>query len=567
MLPSPIGAGRSALAGLLALLLLCCACDDFLDTRNYTQKDTGNFPQNETDAQQMLAGIYSTLNHNGFDPLLAGELASDDRLGGAGANQPYMRAMDRLMNYGEVFFHYFWTTKYKGIYRANLALETLDNVTDWESEESKNQLYGEVYFMRAYTYFEMVQWFGEVPLVTSTAPVNQPKAPAQEVYALIASDLREAIRLMPAKPYTAFASGHATRWAAEALMARVFLFYTGYYHTSALPLAGEGGQVEKAQVIAWLEECINKSGHALVGDFHNLWYYTNEFTAKDFAWVQENGWRWAGDVNEESLFVIKYTNYAEWDVEPGPGYSFSNITHFGLRMPNGYEGSFPYGEGDGVGPVSPLLVQEWERAEPGDLRREASIFHTDELEEYVATDQLEETGYWQRKLVPINAYDEEGAIVNASYFTGAPHMDMWLDKTQDRVLIRLADVLLMHSELTETAGGINQVRSRVGLSPLGAYSLGALKRERRWELAFEGHRWFDLMRWGDAPEMLEKQSGLIVTNAGEEAVLEEAGGGYRARYEATGGFWPIPFYEIELSNGVLLQNKGWETSDADYTGF
>ncbi|MDR0431241.1 MAG: RagB/SusD family nutrient uptake outer membrane protein [Tannerellaceae bacterium] len=551
----------------ISILIICSACESFLDTQDYTKKNTGNFPRSEEDAGQMLAGIYSTLNTNAFDPFIGAELASDDRLGGAGLGQLYWRAMDRLMNYGEVLFHAFWTTKYNGIYRANLALETLDNVTDWSSEENKNQLLGEVYYLRAFFYFELAQWFGEVPLVKSSVPVNLPKAPATELYAFIASDLQQAIRLMSNKPYTAFLSGHATRWAAEALMARVFLFYTGYYHTAALPL-DEGGQIEKSQVVAWLEDCMNNSGHGLVDDFHNLWYYTNEFTAKDYAWVSDNGWNWAGDLNEEFLFVVKHTNYGEWDVIPGPGYSFSNVTHFGLRMPNGYESTFPYGEGDGCGPVSPLMVQEWVAAEPNDIRRKASILNVaEELDGYIVPlDQMEETGYWQRKFIPVNAYDEDGEVVNASWFTGAPRNDMWLDKTQDKPVIRFADVLLMHSELTESPTGIDRVRTRVGLTPLGAYSLDALKRERRWELAFEGARWFDLMRWGDAPEMLEKQAGLPVKNGGEATTLTEYGGGYRARYEQTGGFWPIPFDEVALSGGVLLQNKGWGSADSEYTG-
>ena len=549
----------------LGILTAFCACDSLLDTQDYTRKNTGNFPLSEEDAGQMLTGIYATFNATGYDPLLAGELASDDRLGGAGLGNPYIRAMDRLMNYGDILFYYFWQNKYRGIYRANLALESLDNVTSWSSEENKNQLYGEVYFLRALFYFELAQWFGEAPLVKSSAPANLPKAPAEELYASIASDLQKTIQLTSGKPYTAFLSGHATRWAAEALMARVFLFYTGYYHTNALPLE-EGGQIEKSRVVAWLEDCIRNSGHALVGDFHNLWYYTNEFTAGDYPWVSENGWRWASDVNEEFMFVVKYTNYAYSD--GGEGYAFANVNQFGLRLPNGYENTFPYGQGNGAGPVSPLMVQEWEKAEPDDVRRKASILNVqEECEAYEYSDQMEETGYWQRKFIPVNAYDEDGSLVNASWFTGASRMVPWTDHTQDQVVIRFADVWLMHSELTESVEGVNQVRGRAGLPPLDAYSPDALKRERRWELAFEGRRWFDLMRWGDAPEMLEKQIGLPVKNAGQEAVMMEFGGGYRARYEATGGFWPIPFYEVDLSDGVLLQNKGWETSDANYMGY
>jgi hypothetical protein len=94
------------------------------------------------------------------------------------------------------------------------------------------------------------------------------------------------ISLMASKPYTYVESGHATKWAAEALMARVFLFYTGFYSKSELPLA-EGGSVSKTEVVAWLEDCIKNSGHELVADFRNLWAYTNKYTVEDYAYTKE----------------------------------------------------------------------------------------------------------------------------------------------------------------------------------------------------------------------------------------------------------------------------------------
>ena len=124
----------------------------------------------------------------------------------------------------------------------------------------------------------------------------------------------------------------------------------------------------------------------------------------------------------------------------------------------------------------------------------------------------------------------------------------------------------MHSELSETATGINKVRARVDLDPVG-YSLAAIKKERRYELAFEGVRYFDLMRWGDAAEALSKQEGVSIKNRGVDAVMRGFGGGYKARYEATGGFWPIPNSQVELSDGVLTQNKGWGTNEAEFTGW
>ena len=80
-------------------------------------------------------------------------------------------------------------------------------------------------------------------------------------------------------------SGHATRWAAEALMGRCWLFYTGFYEKDSMPLA-EGGSISKQQVIDWLNDCINNSGHKLVGDFRDLWAYTNEYTVDDYAYTK-----------------------------------------------------------------------------------------------------------------------------------------------------------------------------------------------------------------------------------------------------------------------------------------
>src|SRR5690606_21721308 len=173
-------------------------------------------------------------------------------------------------------FETFWTARYQGIYRANTALENLDKVTSWDTEDQKNQLRGEAHFLRALFYFELSQMFGEVPLVVSTVAQNLPKSPADATYAQIAFDLQQAIELMPSAPYTSVASGHATKWSAQALMARVFLFYTGYYQKTDHPLVS-GGTVTKEQVIQWLEDGIDDSGHSMVKAFRHLWPYSNEF--------------------------------------------------------------------------------------------------------------------------------------------------------------------------------------------------------------------------------------------------------------------------------------------------
>lgn len=558
----------------MVLGLALSSCEKNLDTENYVKKNTGNFPSTVADADQMITGIYTTLNravtnvqHSHF---YMAELASDDRFGGGGENDKDMQGLDHLMNTKSSRFEPFWAARYQGIFRANTALENLDKVTGWDSEAQKNQRRGEAHFLRAMFYFELSQMFGEVPLVVSSEPQNLPKSPADATYAQIAFDLNEAINLLPAVPYTSVTAGRATKWAAEALMARVFLFYTGYYSKSELPVANEGGAISKSQVIAWLEDCISNSGHDLVGDFRNLWPYTNEVTKPDYDYARTNNLLWAGDGNRETVFAVKFGTSAGWGEDTQLGYANQYLLHFGLRSNNGGVGTFPFGQGWGAGPVNSKLWDDWRVAEPNDIRRTGSIINADaDLDNYQwgQDSQMEETGFWQKKYVPVTAYDDAGGLIPsyAIIKDGAP-ADMQIGHTQDLVLIRFADVLLMHSELKEDATGLNKVRARVDL-PAVSYSLAALKRERRWELAFEGLRYFDLMRWGDAADALAAQEGVAIKNKGVDASMRGFGGGYRARYEATGGFWPIPESQISLSAGVLVQNEGWGTPAAEFTGW
>ena len=114
--------------------------------------------------------------------------------------------------------------------------------------------------------------------------------------------------------------------------------------------------------------------------------------------------------------------------------------------------------------------------------------------------------------------------------------------------IRFADVLLMHSEISGTADGMNAVRARAGLPAIG-YSLDALKQERLHELSFEGLRWFDIVRWGDVDTAFN--GTISVRNSGVDAT-------YKANYRSeTKGLVPIPETEVRLSNGVYEQNPGW----------
>jgi len=566
---------------LVAASLLFASCEDFLDVKSYTMKDSSNFPESIEDAQQMLAGTYSTLNQAVASPMstyfMVAELASDDRFGGGGENDKMAQALDLLMNYNTDMMKDFYATRYKGINRANTAIETMDNCSG--DSLQKAQLKGEAYFLRALFNFELTSVFGEIVLRTNNEPIVTPKATADQIFAQIGSDLKNAIELMPAVNYTQVEAGHATRWAAQALLARTFLFYTGFYDKTEMPLA-EGGSITKAYVIEELEKCIQSSGHQLVGDFRELWPYTNKYTVEDYPFTAGQGLVYAendGNSSPETLFSIKFSNFPSWSTTIG--YSNQYILYWGLRggqSSTDANPTFPFDQGWGMGPVNPTLWEEWEAAEPSDMRRAASIIDLpNELPGYKKggwNDFVQETDYWNKKYAPVAAKVPEGSEIEKPFVTDYSVLmyntteNFQLDKTNDIILIRLADVYLMHSELTETNTYMNLVRARAGLDPI-AYSLSALQEERRHELAFEGVRWNDIRRWGIAADVLDAQTGVQCYYKGAEETTKAFGGGYKARYNETKGFFPIPESEVLLTNDVIKQTPGWESQSSKYTGW
>ena len=569
-----------------ASALLFTSCESFLDTESYTKKTTGNYPVTEKDAIQLVTGVYATLNkpiancQNTYFYL--SELASDDRFGGGGENDKDMQVMDHLLYTNINRFQSFWTDRYSGINRANMAIANLDKVAN---ETMRNQMMGETLTLRAFFYNELVEMFGSVPLIT-TVPQNVAEAqtypaqsPVDEIYASIAADLKKAIEIMPNKKWneTVSGAGHLTKWTAEALLGRVFLFYTGFYGKESLPLMGEDGTISgsigKDEVAAALKDCIDNSGHSLVSDYRSLWPYSNKLSKKDYPYVK-NAPDWVKDgENPEQVFAIKCSHLADWSTTIG--YSNQYMLHFAIRSHGGadqYKKLFPFGQGWGAGPVSPKLWKEWQAAEPNDPRREASILDGSKTEGYIygADKQMEETGLWQKKIVATTGakeYNADGTIKtlfnsftsSQDYYGDGADDDFKLGHEIDLNVIRFADVLLMHSEITKTADGMNRVRARAGL-PAVTYSETALRNERRWELAFEGTRWADIRRWGIAEQALSNQLGSDIWNRGVATVMKNQGAGYAARYAATKGFMPIPQSEIDLSNGVLKQNAGWDAS-------
>ncbi|MFA5655918.1 MAG: RagB/SusD family nutrient uptake outer membrane protein [Bacteroidales bacterium] len=583
----------------LLIILIVSSCESFLDTDNLTEKTTANFPLTEKDANEMLTAIYANLlfeNPETSSQYYYAQLAGDDCLGGnlsysGNCAVNFIMYKDNLNGLLGI-----WSRNYRLINRANNTIGTLDNVSKWSSDAERLRHFGEAYFLRAMAYYELAQVFGGVPLRTTLETVNLPRATIDEVYELIGADLKNAIEMMPNKIYTQGSemAGHATKYAAEALMARVFLFYTGRYEKSELP-----GGITKAQVISWIDDCVTNSGHDLVADQRNLWAYTNEATEDNtqgfrYQYVLNNDLKWVGNSSIETLFANKHNLKSNWTYT-----WFSNtLSQFYSPSADNYskEESYPFGTGWGAGPVSPAMVDEWKswsdqqtytNGQTEDPRLTGSIWSYTAIDPNNANNVLldkkmddgepdytvsyryfENTGYFQKKYINIHSYYKDNFVPfgKQMYPDISSQTSQSLLQIADLIHIRFADVLLMQSELKEDAAGLNRVRARSHLAPVG-YSLQAIKQERRWELAFESIRWWDLLRWSgpsleEAGNALNKQNGFDVINAA--VVVPMVNFDYKARLKETQGYWAIPQTEIDISNGVVEQNPGWG-SNAQFT--
>lgn len=543
-------------------------------------RENTNPPQlSAYDFDMMLDDIYSLLNFaiEGEDGGNAGNThflwsiaASDDALGGGGIGDPQFQAEDLLLNYGADMYNGFYVTYYKGIMRANTAIEALSLFDVAEL----NQYMGEVFFLRAWFYYELATMFGNIPCpLTTGATPYQVQVSGEALWGQILEDCKIAADIMPARQSSG--DGHVDKYTAEALLGRAWLFATGFYGLSEVTLPAyeneaigvhiaEGTKLTKEKVGQYITDCVNNSGYTLVEDYHNLWAYTNRYSISDpknpwygkgYKWVEDDGAR-----NPEAMFVIKFNPYSLW------GATFVHFNQIALHM--GVRGQafdkgqiMPFGRGLGMCPVNPSFVEEWKAYEPNDARRDASILEVTRFADpyQYGDDSIQETGYYHTKNMPVVAWnDEKGRYDNYPY-----------GGFNDLILIRFAEVLLMDAEINENMSSFDRVRARAGL-PSRPLTVENLRNERRWELNFEGVRFEDMRRYGEsyAVSALDKQEDVRVWNRGveERNTAFRYNGGYGQRYKETKGFVPIPYSQVSLSTGAIKQNDGWG-SQYDYAGW
>jgi len=492
---------------LLGLPLSSCT-ERFLTLEPRGTELENTYYQTEEELFEALVATYDVLQWGGTNgwTMKLGLLnaASDDTYAGGSdaSDQPNWVAWDQF-NLDPFLGPQLglWQKGYSGIYRANLVLQKLDEAPEDISVAFKERTAAEAKFLRAFFYFDLVRYFGNVPLITTVLSADeiytQTQAETSLVYAQIEQDLQEA-RASFDLPETVGATelGRITKGAVTALLGKVILYQN------------DNGRMPEAASL--FEEIINSGFYSLEPNFEDIFSNDREF-------------------GPESIFEINYSGN-----QRGGWPNFANGTEgnydvqfFGMRD---YVGP-TFANGWSFCPVTEKLVELMEN----DPRYEHTIIDGNELKDRGAsyTEGFQNTDYFIRKYA---------GLADNRAIDGEPALN-WGNNVRE---IRLADVLLMAAEAHARSGNdasalpyINQVRARVFLPPYSGLSgqdlLDAIYLERQLELATEGHRFFDLVRTGRAASELGDQ-GFV---AGKHELL------------------PIPQTEIDITEGLLLQNPNY----------
>jgi hypothetical protein len=487
------------------LLGLTACKKSFLDVSPQGQTLESNYYQSPDQALAGLVAAYNPLAWTTVSSYCGKELlftiASDEAYTGGGSSSD-QAGLQSLSNYTALNSATpsvppdLWQRNYDGIYRCNVMLEktgTVPGLTD----ALKTRYTAEVKFLRAYYYFDLLREFGNIPLILTVLQsnqwYNQLQAKPADVYARIEKDLNDAIPGLPATIPAATEGGRASKYAALALLGKVILYQN---NTSRMQEAA-----------AAFEQVNTSSNYQLLPNYGDIFDPGNKF-------------------NAESIFEVVHTSAGGrgWNAF---GFCDGN-TSVQLAGPRNYNGPVYESNtaGYGFAPVSKDLAA----AMKGDPRYPYTIVNMDSLKKagYCSYDTgYQNTGYHVRKFAPLAKYQATVGVIPLNW-------------TNDEIEIRLADTYLMEAEALVRGGGdmgkaqmyLDKVRARVGLASVPA-TLDNIYNERRFELATEGHRWFDLVRTGKAAAALAYKG----FQAGKNELL------------------PIPL--AELNNTKLVQNPGY----------
>ena len=534
-------------AMMLSAVAMFSSCNDWLTEETPGSNKLEDYFVSTETAIEVVNATYAPLgweygtSTTFYSEWYIGDIVSDDALKG-GQNKSDMADAYDMENFktnpDSRLLLGFYNAQWQGIQRCNLAIKQVNEMNvDIDAkftQELKDRLIAEATFMRSYYYFRLARTFGGMPLidyvVDSSNKFDFNRASQIETFEFVIKGFESSVEALPVKSkYAAADMGRATKGTAQAMLLKTYLYLAGYQAQAGMDASASYQAAKK-----WGEELMKSNEYDLVAT------YFDNFTL-------------AGENGKESVFEIQYVEDPRSDYGEGEGFSRGTFTLIQQRPRAGFNDSEV---GWGFDRPTQNLYDEFEE---GDLRREATI------------------------LMP----PSEGLDVNAIYMGNSYHNKKYAQSTDanggwyhlthhsrgplNYRLIRYSDVLLMYAEaccelgdLAPAIAALNRVRARAGMSAFPYTATfqnktvaftssqsdlrAAISHERRVELAMEGHRWFDLCRWGIAKETMDAYI------AGEnDEVKQEYGTFQKGKHE----LMPIPSEERQFTNGALEQNPGY----------
>jgi len=486
---------KSIIAGLVGIILITFSCTKYTELSPEYSIDSENYFNSESDYYMALIASYDMLQAS-YANVILGEIASNNTL--CGGESPtdvigWQQVDDMTQTPTNSNLSDIWDWMFAGVQRTNYFMEFKDKI-DFDGKE---QMIGEVQFLRAYYNFELVKWFGPIPIKVNERfklgdEQTIPRYSVSEVYEFIEEDLIAAASVLPETPAEI---GRATKGAAQALLGKAYLYQKKYQESADI-----------------LEQLISEGSYSLVSDYNSI-----------FEAEGENG--------PGSVFEVQYT-----DAE-GAGFECLQCSEGNVAV--GFSGVRGYtGPDFSPGFSFNVPVQEAVDAfEPGDLRKGVTILDIVAWADTTGatyTTGNEHTGYFNRKYLPRKRSEDA-------------QNDLNLTNPNNYRAIRYSDVLLMAAEAYNVGGisdakaqeYLNQVRQRAfgdsnhDVTLTGAALTDAIYHERRVELMGEGIHFFDLVRTGRAAAEID---GFV---AGKNEVF------------------PVPLEEIDFSAGNWTQNPNY----------
>ncbi len=469
---------------ILALALVCglASCNDWLKEQQPNESKLSDFFISKDAAKQAVVGCYVPMTWNlgstYCNEWLIGDIASDDAIKGGEYLKDMADAFD-ICKFQVVssnsLLDAFYNAQYIGISRCNQALESIGAMVlpDDMTETERAQMLGEAKFLRAFYYFRLVRLFGGVPMplvpVVSSEDWKMQRSSSDEVYAQILTDLQDAEAVLPLRSeYSADDLGRVTKGAAEALLMKVNLYLKNY-----------------SEVLRWGKLITASGEYSLVPDYFSQFLLENEWS-------------------EESVFEINYVTdmYSDYG---GFGFTRGSFTQIMMRPRSANVGGV---SGWGYDRPTWDLYAEFES---GDPRRDWTILEQLPTEVENETAEIHYANYFYNRKYQMESYPASAEAAAKGLRFEFPDLTHASRAGLNWKEIRYADVLLMYAEAAIESGTelatakeyINSIRHRASASlPEVEATREALRHERRVELAMEGHRWFDLCRWGIAKETM-----------------------------------------------------------------